>query len=33
MILSDSLDRQKDDDRNSHEIIHISFNMKNMLHT
>ena len=33
MILSDFLSRQKDDDSNPHEIIHISFNKQNVLLT
>ena len=32
MILSDFLSRQKHNDSNPHEIIPISFNMRNMLH-
>ena len=32
MILSDFLSRQKHDDSNSHEKIHFSFNMHNVLH-
>ena len=32
MILSDFLSRQKHDDSNPHEIIHISFNMHSILH-
>ena len=32
MILSDFLSRQKHDNRDSYEIIHISFNMQNVLH-
>ena len=33
MILSDFLSRQKQDDSNPHEIIPMSFNMKNILQT
>ena len=33
MILGDFLSRQKHDDRNPHEIIHISFNMQGRLQT
>ena len=33
MILSDFLSRQKHDDSNPHEIMPISFNMHNMIHT
>ena len=33
MILSDFLSRQKHDDSNPHEIIPISFNMQNVLHS
>ena len=33
MILSDFLSRQKHDGSNPHEIIPISFNMQNVLHT
>ena len=32
MILSDFLSRQRNDDKNPHEIIPISFNMRNVLH-
>ena len=32
MILSDFLSRQMHDDRNPHEILHISFNMYNTLY-
>ena len=33
MILSDFLSRQKHDDSNPHEIIPVSFNMQNILHS
>ena len=33
MILSDFLSRQKHDDSDPHEIIPLSFNMQNVLHT
>ena len=33
MIFSDFLSRQKHDDSNPHEIIPISFNMQNVLHS
>ena len=32
MVLSDFLSRQKSDDSNPHEIIPISFNIRNILH-
>ena len=32
MILSDFLSRQRHDDSNPHDIIHISFNMYNILY-
>ena len=32
MVLSDFLSRQKNDDSNPHEVIPISFNMRNILH-
>ena len=32
MILSDFLSRQKNDDNNPHDLIPISFNMRNILH-
>ena len=32
MVLSDFLSRQSNDDSNPHEIIHISFNMYQVLH-
>ena len=33
MILSDFISRQKHDDSDPHEIIPVSFNMYNVLHT